>query len=163
MQKKQLNRALIIAVSLIWITVLYKFLAPYFIAKETVVTADYLEVKPKPVVKKKDTVVLFFPERDPFLGKRKKQVKISKPVVSTIKTSPNRVKTKITVTPWPKIEYMGFVKAKNNSGRLALLRIDGQLHRVNKNERVQSLRIGAVYKDSIAINKGKELRYFKKS
>jgi hypothetical protein len=156
MDKKKVNTLLIIAVSCIWGIVLYKFIAPYFAKTEAIFIS---EVPTKPLVakvRKKDTVALSFPERDPFLGK---------PVTKTQKAKKAKKKPRTVSKPvlWPKIEYLGFVKSNSSKGRLGLVRIDGKLYRVNTNMEVNGLRIKKIANDVMVLLNGKEERHFKKN
>lgn len=158
MDKKKLNTLLIIAVSCIWGIVLYKFIAPYFTKTGT---PFIQEVPTKPLVakiRKKDTVALSFPERDPFLGKT-----VAKTKTPTKKNPKKRPRTISKPVLWPKIEYLGFVKSSNSKGRLGLVRIDGKLYRVNTNIEVNGLRIKKIANDVMIILNGKEERHFKKN
>ena len=160
MQKKNINIILIIAVALIWGVLLYKFISPYFVQKDTVLTADMLVTKPKLISKKKDTVNLSFPARDPFLEKPIAALKKTAPIKMAKNRRPTR--TSLKVVEWPKITYLGFVKSKNSPLRLGLVRINGKLNRVNKNTVVEGVKILRIDKDSIHMAKGNEKRFFKK-
>jgi len=160
MPKKRLNTILIIAVTLIWGVLLFRFISPYFKQTDTVITADVLAKKTIIVTKKKDTVNLHFPQRDPFLGVTTTVPKKKNPTTNVVRKK-TTVSTLKPVT-WPKIEYLGFVKSKASTRRLGLIRINGVLHRVNKNEVVEGLKIVQIDKDSILVVNGKEKKYFNK-
>lgn len=159
MHKKRLNIILIVSVTLIWGVLLFKFVSPYFKQTDTVITADVLVKKTIVVTQNKDTVNLYFPQRDPFLGISAKVIRKKNPTKVV-----RKITTKVAVKPitWPKIEYLGFVKSKTNAKRLGLIRIDGTLYRVNKNEIMKGLRIVLIDKVSILVMNGKEKKYFKK-
>ncbi|MEE9363944.1 MAG: hypothetical protein V3U92_15190 [Cellulophaga sp.] len=161
MERKKINKVLIVVVILIWGIVLYKFVSPYF--KQTannVLTAELLTKELKVIAKKKDTVALNLIDRDPFLGKpfyKKKRVgreKIAKKT-SVIKVTPK-------IIEWPKITYLGFVKSKKNARRLGLVRVDGKLYRVNKKEVIQGVMVLDIYNEYILLVNGKEKKKFKR-
>ncbi|WP_378175211.1 hypothetical protein [Aquimarina sp. SS2-1] len=160
MQKKKINTILIIAVALIWAVVLYKFAAPYFLTNEVVVTADALVSPPKVLLRKKDTFDLDIPNRDPFLGKIITKRKSLPPVSSTPKKS-TRAKTLMTQN-WPRIEYLGFIKSKESTSKLGLLRVNGVLKRVRKGASIQDVVIKNIAEDKIVIQLGKDIRNFGK-
>ena len=160
MDKKKLNTILIVAVACIWGIVLYKFIAPYFAETESEYLAEIPTEIPLVKVRKKDTVVLAFPERDPFLGRVfSVRSKTKKPKKRTSKRPPKTTKPIL----WPKIAYLGFVKSKKSKSPLGLLRIDGKLHRVNRNAVVAGLKIKQITTDEIQIINGKEERSFPKN
>ncbi len=158
MDKKKLNRLLIIAVSCIWGIVLYRFIAPYFTKTEIPFIAEVPTKLQVAKIRKKDTVALSFPERDPFLGKTVTKTKTL--VKKKLKKRPRTISKPVL---WPKIEYLGFVKSSNNKSRLGLVRIDGKLYRVNTNTEVNGLRIKKIANDVMIILNGKEERHFKKN
>ena len=162
MQKKKINKVLIIVVALIWGVVIYKFITPYFLNNDAVViTADALVNPSKVVIQKKDTVQLMIPERDPFLGKTIRKVKtaISKPVQSKKKQQSKTV----TATTWPSIEYLGFIKSKNSTSKLGLVRINGVLKRVRSGAEIRGVIIKSIAEEKIVIQLGKDIKdFFKK-
>ena len=161
MQKKKVNKVLIIAVALIWGVVLYKFAAPYFTTTDTVITADVLVKPPQTFLRKKDTFSLVIPERDPFLGKISKQNK--RPTTITT-PKPKRTPKPTSVIPqnWPKIQYLGFVKSKTSTSRLGLVRVNGILKRIRKGDRVKNITIKKIEEDLISIQFQKETKDFRK-
>ncbi|SEK30231.1 hypothetical protein SAMN04487910_0200 [Aquimarina amphilecti] len=160
MQKKKVNKILIIAVSLIWGVVLYKFAAPYFLTNDIVVTADTLVSPPKLILRKKDTFDLNIPHRDPFLGKIKKQKRAK--VVTSLRSAKKNQSSKNMPKNWPRIEYLGFIKSQKSKSKLGLLRIDGILKRVRKGDEVQGIKIKNISQDNISIQLGKDTRDFGK-
>ncbi|WP_396591863.1 hypothetical protein [Allomuricauda sp. R78024] len=160
MEKKKLNTVLFFIVVLIWGVILYKFIAPYFKKSEPSITAKNLVEKKVLPIKKKDTIILIFATRDPFLGKlskTKKQSSVIKPKIQSSK----RKKASVPV-PWPLVEYLGFVKSKTSNSPLGLVRIDGKLHRVHQNTIVKGLMITKINNNLIQVTNGKESRSFKK-
>ncbi|GAA3508216.1 hypothetical protein GCM10022393_18680 [Aquimarina addita] len=158
MQKKKINKILIIAVALIWGVVTYKFAAPYFMTTDTVVTADVLVKPSQTFLRKKDTFRLTIPERDPFLGKIRREKK----KVITTSSKPRKVSKVKSSKPWPKIEYLGFVKSKESTSRLGLLRVNGILKRVRNRSQVGDIIVKKISKDKISIQFQKEIKDFRK-
>ncbi len=160
MNKKKINKILIIAVTIIWGVLLYKYINPFFSNTQKALPKEFAQI-PHKAKKQKETITLNFPKRDPFLGKllySKKQpqtVKKHKP-----KLSKNASKKNIL---WPKIEYLGFVKSSKSKSPLGLLRIDGILHRVNEKTIVRGLKIKTIEHNKIIItNNSKEKSFTRK-
>lgn len=159
MSRKKINIILIVAVLFIWSVVLYKFVTPFFTEMGPVLTTENLIVQSKKVIRKKDTVNLSFPERDPFLGK----VKVKKKLVSNSTPSvKSRSANTLKPVQWPKIEYLGFIKSNKSKGRLGLLRVDGVLHRVYKNTNVNNLKIIVIGDAEVLVKIGSEEKKIKK-
>ncbi|WP_299242521.1 hypothetical protein [uncultured Aquimarina sp.] len=161
MQKKKINKVLIIAVALIWGVVIYKFAAPYFLTNDVVVTADALVNPPKIFLRKKDTFNLNIPNRDPFLGKTMSKRK-PKVFVSSKPEKKSRSKTVVSKN-WPRIEYLGFIKSKESTSRLGLLRVNGVLKRVRNGADVQGVKVKSISLDKITLQFQKDVKDFKKA
>lgn len=161
MQKKKLNKILIVAVALIWGVVIYKFAAPYFLSEDVVITADALVGKPQILLRKKDTFKLSIPDRDPFLGKSLKVRKKTVAVSSVPKKKVSRPKVNIS-NNWPRVEYLGYIKSKQSISRLGLLRLDGVLKRVRRGAEVKGIRVKDISEDKISLQLGKDIREFNK-
>lgn len=161
MDRKKANYLLIVALTIIWTLVGYKFLSPYFAKKESVLTAEMLPKNNNPILKKRDTFVLSFPERDPFLKKQIRPLKKVKP--QKTKKPATNLRPKDITQPWPEIRYFGFVKSKTNSNKLGLLRIAGKLHRVKENNDVEGLRVLKILPGEIVLKNGRERKTFTKN
>ncbi|WP_299311231.1 hypothetical protein [uncultured Aquimarina sp.] len=161
MQKKKINKILIIAVALIWGVVIYKFAAPYFLTNDVVVTADALVSPPKIFLRKKDTFNLNIPNRDPFLGKtlNKRNASVFIPSRPQKKSRSKTVASK----SWPRIEYLGFIKSKESSSRLGLLRVNGVLKRVRSGADMQGVKVKTISEDKITLQFQKDVRDFRKA
>jgi len=159
MDKKKINTVLIIALTCIWSVVLYKFINPFFVNTDI---AHVIEIPNEAIltpIKKKDTVVLNFPERDPFLGKIKK-ANTAKPK-SRIKIDKSIPKITAQVV-WPKIEFLGYVKSNSSKNKLGLVRVDGRLYRVKRNSTISGLIIKDVTDETVIIANGKNQKIFKR-
>ncbi|WP_179008667.1 hypothetical protein [Winogradskyella forsetii] len=160
MSKKNINRVLIVVVSLIWGVLIYKFVNTFFVSSpieaDTIVSQETIDI---PLIAK-DTFNLKAYERDPFLGT------LNKPSKSiTNKVYSLTVKKEVPVNQkWPKIQYLGFVKQEKSNDPLLLIKIDNRLYR-NKisGEIMESLNIISFYKDSIEVSFNNERRIIKKN
>jgi hypothetical protein len=159
MDKKKINTVLIIALTCIWSVVLYKFINPLFVKTNI---AQVIEIPNESIltpINKKDTVILNFPERDPFLGKIKNtNIVKPKPRIKTVK-SISKVTAQIV---WPKIQFLGYVKSNSSKNKLGLVRVDGKLYRVNRNSTVAGLTIKDVTDETVIIANGKDEKIFKR-
>jgi len=158
--KKKLNTILVFLVVAIWGIVLYKFILSYFYKPETTLIYEVDRKKEPPTIIKKDTVELVFPSRDPFLDKMLIPKEKDKPMSTPQKAVEKRKGTK--PVPWPKIDYLGFVKSKKSKTPLGLIRIDGKLHRVTQNSIVKGLKIVHIDGDQITLSNGRDSQNFKK-
>nr|WP_299384822.1 hypothetical protein [Allomuricauda sp.] len=159
MERKKINTILITAVALIWGVVLYKFISPYFSDPPVTFTVQSATKKRTVASKIKDTVVLIYPARDPFLGR------VSRPKAKTTKqvSKPRTTKPKPAINfVWPTVDYMGFVKSKTSKNPLGLVRIDGKLHRVHLNAVANGLKVTKINGDFIQLTHGKNSKEFKK-
>lgn len=99
-------------------------------------------------------------KRDPFLNKL-----YSQPLPRKNKT-PKKHKTPVKSAlkkKWPKIEYLGYVKSEVSSSPLVLLRINNKLKRFRKGSVSSSgLIVKTIFKDSITIKYGNELKSYRK-
>lgn len=161
MQKKKLNKILILAVALIWGVVVFKFAAPYFTPTETVITADVLVKPSKVFLQKKDTFNLELPQRDPFLGKsvrvKKTKTSVAKPIKKVRKPSVPSNKN------WPRIEFLGFVKSSKSKSRLGLVRINGTLKRVRNGSKIGEVTVVKIEERQISLSFQKETKTFNKA
>ena len=160
MNKKRLNSVLLVVMAGIWIALGYK-LVLYFSNKNIpIATIPYNETLANNNTKTRDTFNIKTIKRDPFLGKVTPVRKKTSKNIATSTTRNNTIKT--THEPWPMIAYYGFVKNENSKEPLVLIKVNNSLKKVRKGNWVDELLIAKIYKDSIAIKKGKEERIFKK-
>ncbi len=163
MNKKHINIVLIIAVVGLWGTVLYKYVNRFFNTDELAYTSQDFSM---PIIAKieKDTFAIKPLERDPFLGKLliKKQnnfipknVVIKTPIVKTPEIKIDK--------PFPRVQYFGYIKSQDKSEKLILLKVNNKLERVRLNSNIDGLIIKQIYKDSVVVSYGKEIRGFNKN
>lgn len=154
MSKKRINIALLILVLGLWGTVGYKTINQYFFSKEVALsdvqsnaTFNFSQIK-------KDTFHLEAVQRDPFLNKNS-VVQHENPVVKKIYSQPKVVNKPIIqpkpIINWPSVSYYGYIKSKEKSEELILVKIDNELHKLRKNSDVDGLVIKKVYNDSIEV------------
>lgn len=150
MTKKHINIVLILLVVFLWGTVLYKYVSRFFGDEEIVYDQPGFSL---PIAKiEKDTFQLLPLERDPFLGKiivKDKNQHIRKESLhkSTVKKV---VEPKINM-PFPIVQYFGYIKSKDKSQKLILLKVNNRLKKVRLNDEVNGLVIKQIYKDSVVV------------
>ncbi|UZO80680.1 hypothetical protein NBT05_17275 [Aquimarina sp. ERC-38] len=158
MQKKQINTILLITVAIIWLVVIYKFVAPFFTTTTGIITAETLVTPSQIKIKKKDSFQLIIPDRDPFLDKTYQPiVKVKTGSKKSVKK--NKIKTKSLKT-WPKIQYVGFIKAAKNSNKLALVRFDGKLKRVRINQTYDNIKVLKIEDQQLLLSMENETKIF---
>lgn len=159
MQKKHLNTILIIVVVAIWGGLVYKFARPFFSSNQTIISVPKEAFSQKEThIHSKDTFELAILTHDPFLAKTYYKSTSSK--VTSKKTTKKKSKPKKLV--WPKISYLGFVKAQINKNKLGLIRINKKLYKVRSKDKVATMDVLKVTNDSIGLKLGNEKKFFKK-
>ncbi len=157
MSKSILNKVLIVSLLLIWSVVGYKLISNFFGKNEvksisSMDDAKYVNIK----IKKKEVIDLPTILRDPFLGN------YTLPKKETATKQHIQKGLKKYNTPWPQIQYYGFVKGENNNNPLVLLRVNNNLERIRKGNKIDGLLIKEIYKDSILVVFENEKRIFAK-
>jgi len=157
MNKQKLNKVLILFLILIWGFVGYKFISNTGSTHSPVEMSKNSELAVHVTTILRDTIHINKLNRDPFLGtyivKKKKSIK------KAVRRKPKARK----IISWPQVEYFGYVKNHNNKSPLVLLKINGQVKRIRKEDKLEVFRINSVYKDSIIISIGREKRTIKKN
>ena len=161
MSKKRINIALLILVLALWGTVGYKSMNQYFFPKEIALndvqsnsTFNFSQIK-------KDTFNLEPIQKDPFLNKNNFNLN-QNTVVKKVYVQP-KVINKPPVQPksiinWPSVSYYGYIKSKDKTEELILVKIDNELHKLRKNAAIDGLIIKKVFNDSIEVLFNKEKR-----
>lgn len=157
MNKKYLNSILIVLLALIWGGVIYK----YFIKKKTVLPENAMQSNSMAIdyTIAKDTFVLRLNNRDPFKASKRRRTQSN-----TTQAKPsggNRIKQLKTIV-WPNIEYYGFVKSTQNKTRMALVKVNGRLHRKRERETIDDVKLVKAYSDSIIVMLNKEKKTVKR-
>ncbi len=150
MKKKYLNIVLGVLLVVIWSSVIYK----YFGNKKTETPSVTLN-QPPPISFNnqidKDTFNLVI-KNDPFKASK------SRFASEGVKKSASKNSKKVSKKPiskkiiWPKITYHGFVKSERNPTKLALIKVNGKLHRKRENETIDNLSVLKAYSDSIIVS-----------
>ncbi len=163
-KKKNINLILIFLVLVLWGTVAYKSVHRYFFSD----TNGKIEFANANKINfyhiNKDTFNLKIINRDPFLNKESEVVKVIPPS-SNIRKSIIISKPKIIkiteVVKWPTLSYYGYLKSKEKTEELILVKINNQLYKLRRNTTINGLVINKVYNDSIEVtfNKIKKIIY----
>ncbi|HLA55567.1 MAG TPA: hypothetical protein VK623_05685 [Flavobacterium sp.] len=158
--KKKLNVILIIAVAVLWGTVIYKYVSQYF-AKGIAVYESHQPVSEKVATWQKDTFEIMPLKRDPFLN-----VAYAAPH-QVHRQSNVRIKTRQKPAPvhvdFPQLNYFGYLKSKDKSGELVLLKVNNKLTKLHVGESLDGLKIVKIYKDSVKVSFNGEIRGIKKN
>ncbi len=160
MSKKKINIALIIVVLGLWGTVAYKTVSQYFFPKELLAFNDsQANTRLNFSQIKKNAFQLENIQRDPFLNKREEPLPQN---VVVRHVSPRIINKPVVVSKpavqWPAVHYYGYIKSKDKTEELILVKINNQLHKLRKNDQVDGLVIKKVYSDSIEVYFNKEKR-----
>jgi hypothetical protein len=165
MKKKTINAVLLIGVLIIWIIVIKRSFN-FFGSKKEEVAISITPPTNLPTFKfEKDTFLISNFDRDPFLDKHSKKTKTStlKPRINH--KQPVKTKKKVFIadnTNWPKLKYFGYLKGNNQSEKLAVIKIDGKLHRVREKSNIDDIGVLKVYKDSVSLKRnGKTIMVYK--
>lgn len=168
MKNKKLIYVLLPLVLVIWGVILFRVLsavggkddfapiqrAPNIALSETLDSVDY-QLKldyPDPFLKRVSRSRGPVAANNPNGGSSKKR---NGKVVKTVKKLPLK---------WPKVDYMGIIRNKNEETPLCLIQVDGKPHFLRLNEEIEELKLLAAYQDSIKFRfKDKENRMFYKS
>lgn len=170
MQKKKLNILLIIVVLGLWGTVIYKSLGNYFTSNTAINSTNKRQTNFNIKNIKKDTFPLEQLKRDPFLDHN--TVTPASKEIALIETQSIPKPVRITTPPikkevpqpvifnWPNINYYGYIKSWNKDNQLILIKIDGKLFKVRKNETVNEILISNTFKDSVEVVYQKRKKIF---
>jgi hypothetical protein len=154
MTKKRINIALLLLVVGLWGTVGYKTINQYFFSKEFTFK-DIKTTNTYNITKiEKDTFHLENIPRDPFLNKSS-QILNQNPVVKKTYLPPKVLNKPVFVPKlivnWPLVAYYGYIKSKDKTEELILVKIDNKLQKLRKNSEVNGLIIKKVFNDSIEV------------
>ena len=164
--KKKVNVFLIIAVVSLWAIVGYRIIGAYFfdVKNESVFLNDYGKHQFKLI--EKDTFKLLAVKRDPFLNKmvsEKNEKKVEINAVIPIKKKINSIKKENLEIPFPVVHYYGYIKSEKKKDEMVILKINNQMKRLRRNETFIELKIVEVFKDSIKLSNGHQIKTFFKS
>ena len=154
MSKKNINIALIFLVLSLWGTVAYKSLYQYLFSNDDNLGVNLNTSQVNFTTISKDTFDLQKVTHDPFLNKQLEKVEVLStiiPVSKPIAVKKPKVEKKIEAIQWPQIFYYGYIKSKDKTEELILIKVDNQLYKLRKNALVNGLLINKLYKDSIEV------------
>lgn len=157
MTKKTKITLAVIAACLVWGNVLRKWYINYQAEQELEVSVqNYSKLDFSPLLLKKDTFDIVFPDVDPFLKKSKfhNKTQISQTVHSSNKkknVNPRKTQkeTQTIKKAWPQIKYLGFVKNRDQNTTLCLLKINNRSYHVQKGGAENGVLVSQVYRDSV--------------
>ena len=121
--------------------------------------ASFTPIAPSKMVK--DTFALVSLSTDPFL--KQTAVKEDKPVVATSSASsgfikPKKIAPKVVKpvvvkveTPLPEVKYFGYIKSKEKTEELILVKVNTTLYKTRLNSDCAGVVIKEIYRDSIEI------------
>lgn len=167
MPKKSLNVILILVVLGLWGAIAYKSLSRFFPAKQNFSTETDFNSSGFNVKKiEKDTFDLRPLVNDPFFGRSFSQPIVAKTrsvyyVSKSLAKPKPEVKPKVMV-PFPVVKYFGFIKSKDKKEEMILIKVDNTLHKTRLNANCDGVLIKKVYKDSLQVVFGKELKTIKR-
>lgn len=165
--KKKINILLIIAVLLLWGSVIYKSLSNYLFADKNLSAASKNYTANQFKIIEKDTFKLENLTRDPFLNKSsviKKDKPTGKSYAAPKKaTEKKSIPATAATAPFPSVSYYGYIKSKEKKDELIIIKINNKLKKVRINETFEGLKIKKIFKDSIYISNNSETKTFFKS
>lgn len=153
MEKRIRNRILYVTVAGLWSVAIYRTWKNYEVKTESE-TNTVVNMPPvSPLQFQKDSFELILPESDPFLKEGWTPV-VAVNVVKTEKPERSEEPT-VVVAPqpkiWPRVEYYGFVKNRNQNSTLCLLKIDGRQLQLSQGEKHDGLLVLKTFRDSVQL------------
>lgn len=164
MDKKIRNRILYVSVAGLWVIAIYRTWSNYQAEEVIAQESQFDPMTISPIQFRKDTFELNLPDYDPFLQKRWTPAMTNQPNPTPPPTTNSTIKKPDPppVTPWPTIQYFGFVKNRNQNSTLCLLSIDGKMMQLSKGQKYQDLLVENVFKDSIKLRYMNEIKTVRK-
>jgi len=163
MDKKIRNRIIYVTTACLWGIAMYRTWQNYQVEEQTASTEIVSMPSISPMKFGKDTFQLELPDQDPFLQSSwtpvvQNNVSKNEPP----KTDVKKEVEKPVVKAWPRIEYFGFVKNRNQNSTLCLLKIDGKQIQLNKGQQYNGLIVQNAFKDSVCVMFEGELKTIRK-
>lgn len=159
--KKTINIILILVVLSLWGTVGYKYINRFFGDDELDYTLSNTYNYDAISIIKKDTFALHPLTKDPFLNKVFSKPTTAPIIVRSTPVVKKEPEPKI-ITPFPYVQYFGYIKSKDKKEELILIKVNNRLERVRLNSNIDGLVIKKIYKDSVSVFYNNETRSFKK-
>jgi hypothetical protein len=149
--KKQKTISLILAAIAIWGYLIYVIYTKFFQVVDDSYYVDQVYNQPKTVEFQDDTFTLKLNYRDPFLSNSYTSSSInigqSKPVENV---------------SWPKIEFVGTIKNKDEEGEIAIVKVMEVEHFWRLNQKIGNLQLVNISQNKILVKNNKEKREFSK-
>lgn len=131
--------------------------------------SNYSSTTFAPMMFNKDTFELELPDLDPFLKKtdrKRHNSAITANTQASANTQSSNRKTKPEppkeTAKWPQIQYLGFVNNLSQNNPLCLIKINGKMVKMSKGKEEQDVQLTKVFRDSIYMVFGNEVRTFRK-
>lgn len=164
--KKKINIVLIIAVSGLWSTVLFKYVNRFFYVNDLNQPSKIAMNAKLPEKIKKDTFDLKPLANDPFLGRsyvrpvvKARAMYYGKP--KAVVKVPLQSKPK-TIVSFPVVKYFGFIKSRDKKDEMILIKVGSSLHKTRLNENCDGVIVKKIYRDSVQVVFGKEVKTIKR-
>lgn len=160
MNSKRIRIVLVVVALLVWGIIIFKIVAHFGNNEEKVIKQRDVQ---NPIAKTNlpDTFNLLLGYPDPFLS----GVEEPKPIVVSsqpIMSKPTIPKPQPVVLPFPHIKYAGLVSNKQTCKLVGIVNISGEQYLVKQGEKIESVTIEKMYKDSILISNGQTKKWFHK-
>lgn len=162
MEKKNINKILIVVVAAIWGAIFYN----YFFNKSNksiVIANTFSKNSFTNKVVELEKVNLKSVKRDPFLGTIVNRTVLPKKNTNKKISYKRRDRINDNHLVWPQIQYLGLIK-KGNKETVCLLKMNNQFVKLKEKSRSKTYNvfIHKIYKDSVIIKQGKVSKTIKK-
>lgn len=117
----------------------------------------------------KDTFELSLTTKDPFLGGKSYTAAVNYLPKQSANTNGGYRPTKlfptnvIKTTVWPKISYYGYVKNRTKGKQACLIQINTRTNKMFLGDKKNDITLTAIFKDSVIVQFGKEIKTIKKN
>lgn len=150
--KKRINIVLLIFVVGLWSTIIYRYVTSLSIKNNSLSDFQDIVNNDKFNLKEKDTFELRLIDRDPFLNKNFNKVQSYSTINhKNISTKKNIPKSIYTISSFPSLNYLGYIKSQNNKNELVLIKVNNKLIKYRINEFKEGIKVISINKDSIQI------------
>jgi type II secretory pathway component PulC len=160
MNSKRIRIVLIVAAVLVWVIIIFKIVAHMGSNEEKhIKNIEIQHINKKTNLP--DTFNLLLGYADPFLS----GVEEPKPVIVSpqpIISKPAITKSQPAVISFPSIRYEGLVSNKQTYKLVGIVNISGKQYLAKQGEKIESVTIEKMYKDSILISNGQTKKWFHK-
>lgn len=155
-KKRHLMIVLILGAAGLWGYIMYVVWDSFF-KQEIVQITQTVNTQEKNLSSEPDTFTLLANYRDPFLSEQVRKPELVQKRVAQVVPSPPKV-----IQPWPEVSYGGMIRNQQTNSQLALITVNGKSELVGPGVAYQDLLIRKIYKDSVELAFGKEIKMVKK-